>query len=121
MAEKTAVKTERVIKSGGKKGDAIVEALRKDPSRSRKDLAELVGATTGRVGEVVRWLRDHGTKEEQALIGKHLESQPKREAAARPTKPAKKAVASKSGATKSAKPRGAAKKTAQAAKDRPAS
>lgn len=127
-AEKTAEKAPHVVKSGGKKGELIVAALKEDPSRTRSQLAELAEATTGRVGEVIRWLAKEGTKEEKALIARHKEAQPKRVAPTRPTKgpkvPASKKVsASKSGGTnagRTRKPRGAAKKTAQAEKDQSA-
>lgn len=114
---------ERVIKAGGKKGEAIVLALTKDPSLTRAQLAERIGATVGRVGEVVRYLATHGTKEEQALIEKHRASQPARKTAektANPTPAARGTKASKTTAAKPAAKTPAQRKATRATKAAPA-
>lgn len=125
-AAKPAAKTEetvRVIKAGGKKGEAVVAALTKNPALTRTALAEEVGCTVGRVGEVIRFLAANGTKEEQALIAKHRESQPKRERKETPVatpKPAAKKAATKADPQKPAARKSSsrtARKTAAAAKD----
>lgn len=122
-ATKPETPKERVIKAGGKKGEAVVAALTKDPSQSRAQLAETVGCTVGRVGEVLRHLAKNGTPEEQALVKKHEESKPARKVAekkANPTPAArgKKAPSGTTGdsvkkATASRSRRQAAKKTAE--------
>lgn len=76
MTETTTAKTPRIIKAGGAKGVAVVALLTQDPALTRGQLAKEIGCTVGRVGEVVRYLRDHGSKEEQALIAKHVKAQP---------------------------------------------
>lgn len=65
-------------KAGGKKGDAIVALLAAEPALSRKELAARCGATTGRVGEVIRHLARFGTKEQQNWVTKHIAAQPPR-------------------------------------------
>jgi large subunit ribosomal protein L22e len=112
-AKKAAAKpatepTERVIKAGGKKGELVVAALTKDVTLTRAQLAEAASCTVGRVGEVVRWLRDNGTKDEQALIAKHLASQPKRV-------PPVRNAAKEESAKKASTPRKAAAKKSTAA------
>jgi hypothetical protein len=66
----------RIIKAGGAKGQAIIEALTEDATLTRAELAARVGATTGRVGEVIRYLAAYGAAEEQALIARHRAAQP---------------------------------------------
>lgn len=112
-------KADRVIKAGGDKGKAVVELLTKEPGLTRTQLAEKIGCTTGRVGEVVRFLANHGTTEEKALIAKHVAAQPPRKTAvkATPTAPARGNSAKAAPAKKAATPRktGAAKKAATTA------
>lgn len=104
-----AEKGERIIKAGGTKGQAIVALLTKEPGLTRAQLAEKIGATTGRVGEVVRFLAAHGTKEEQALIAKHVAAQPARKVAAKKETATGPTRGSSAKSTKTAAP--AAKKT----------
>lgn len=116
MATKTET-TERIVKAGGKKGEAIVELLRKEPGLTRAQVADKVGATVGRVGEVVRFLAGHGDADQKAVIAKHVASQPPRKVAekkATPTKAAPKTAAKK---TTARKPAGASRKAARAKKD----
>lgn len=58
------------VKAGGTKGTAIVETIKADTEKrmSRKDIAEAVGCTVGRVGESVRWLAGNGSDEERQLV-----------------------------------------------------
>lgn len=73
-----------VVKAGGTKGTAIVETIKADTEKkmTRKDIAEAVGCTVGRVGESVRWLAGNGTDEERSLV-EYLVAKP------REAKPAK--------------------------------
>lgn len=107
-AAKTAA-AKHVVKAGGAKGQAIVELLTKEPSLTRSQLAEKVGATVGRVGEVVRWLAANGTKEEKAVIAKHVASQPARKVAEKKAAPTKKAAAKPAAAKKASTRKPAAK------------
>lgn len=65
------------VKAGGEKGKAIVEILTNEPNLSRKAIAEKAGATTGRVGEVIRFLAAEGTATEKKVIGRHMAAQAK--------------------------------------------
>jgi len=75
-----------VVKAGGDKGKKIFELLVAEPALTRAQLAERAEATTGRVGEVIRWLAANGTDEEKAAIETHRASQPVKEKKATPTK-----------------------------------
>lgn len=102
MSEQMNTKAEKVVKAGGKKGEAIVAALQANPSLTRKEAAEAAGATVGRVGEVVRWLAANGTDQEKRVIAAHVAAQATKKAAkAAPTTedkaPAKKAPAKAKG------------------------
>ena len=66
----------RVIKAGGAKGAAVIEALK--PGLSRVQVAEAAGCTVGRVGEVIRYLADNGTAEQKATIKAFIDGAPKR-------------------------------------------
>lgn len=115
----------KVVKAGGTKGQRIVEILRQHPEKSRRSVAEEAGATVGRVGEVIRWLRDNGTKEEKAIIARHTEEQAAVKTVAKAA-PAKKAPAKRTTKATPAKrttaKRAPVKRTAKAtpAKDLPA-
>lgn len=130
MSENTTqVEVKRVVKAGGDKGKAIVEAMKADPNLTRSQVAEKVGATVGRVGEVVRFLAANGSKDEKAIIARHTKAQEskraqalkereaakKAAAAARPTKTGSKSDKPSSEPVKKTRaPRGAAKKAATA-------
>lgn len=89
-AEEAAAVEEKkhVVKAGGDKGKRIFELLKAEPALTRAQLAERAEATTGRVGEVIRWLDANGSDEEKAAIAAHRDAQPKREKKASPTQPA---------------------------------
>lgn len=58
----------KVVKAGGTKGQAIILAMMARPDATRQQIADKADATTGRVGEVVRYLALHGTKEEKQIV-----------------------------------------------------
>lgn len=84
MSETTTEKKPHIVKAGGTKGTAIVALLTEDPSLTRQQLAAEVGCTVGRVGEVIRWLRENGTPEEQAVVAKSGANTTPRRAVAQP-------------------------------------
>lgn len=111
----TTTKTESAfrVKAGGGKGAAILALLsdRKNHGSTRVQIAEQAGATTGRVGEVIRYTLAEGSASEKTAVQAFLDSVPSRKAADKPvaTKaPAKKTAA----ATKKAAAKPAAKKSA---------
>jgi hypothetical protein len=85
-AKAEAEAPKHVVKAGGDKGKKIFELLVAEPALTRAQLAEKAEATTGRVGEVIRWLAANGTDEEKAAIELHRTSQPVKEKKATPTK-----------------------------------
>ncbi len=87
----------RVIKAGGAKGAAVVAAITANPDATRAEIATQAGCTTGRVGEVIRFLATDGTEAERKLCSAFLEKQRRAPRAAKPAadKPAKKAAAKK--------------------------
>lgn len=106
----TEQQSKKIVKAGGAKGEAVVKALTENPALTRAQLAGQVGCTVSRVGEVIRYLRDHGTKEEQTVIGRHLQAQPARKVAEKTETPK---PADKAAKKSAAKP--AAQKTTKAA------
>lgn len=97
-AQADAEAKKHVVKAGGDKGKKIFELLVAEPALTRAQLAERAEATTGRVGEVIRWLAANGTDEEKAAIETHRASQPVKEKKATPTK-ATEPVAEEEGST----------------------
>lgn len=116
--EEAKAETTRVIKAGGEKGKRILAIMKDHPEFTRAQVAEAAGATVGRVGEVVRWSRDNGTKEEKAIIAAHVKAQEKAKAErekARAAAAKEKEAARKAAAAEKAK----AKKEAEAKKATP--
>ena len=103
------------VKSGGSKGAAILNAISDTKNRglSRAALAEKVGCTTGRVGEVVRFTLAEGTPAERKAVQAFLDAVPSRKATDKPVakKTTSKAVATKKAAAKPAAKKATAKKT----------
>lgn len=102
-------KAERVIKAGGEKGQRILNVMKDHPEFTRAQVAEAAEATVGRVGEVFRWSRDNGTKEEKAVVAAHIKAQEakkaekaKAAAAAKAEKEAARKAAAKEKADKAA-------------------
>lgn len=104
------------VKAGGGKGTAVLEAVKdsKNHGLSRSQLAEKVGCTVGRVGEVIRYELAEGTAADKKAVQAFLDAVPSRKATATekpqakkaPAKaPAKKAAAKKTTAKAPAKPR----------------
>ena len=67
-----------MVKAGGTKGAAIVAILCEDPALSRAAIAEKVGATVGRVGEVIRLLAAEGSRAEKKAVAAHKKAQARR-------------------------------------------
>lgn len=108
------------VKAGGGKGTAVVEALKdsKNHGLTRLQLAESVGCTVGRVGEVIRYELAEGDAATKKAVQAFLNAVPSRKAAAPAEKPqakkpaAKKTAAKKTTAAKTATPRKRTAKTA---------
>jgi hypothetical protein len=97
------------VKAGGGKGEKIMTLIRdtKNHGKTRVELAELAGATVGRVGEVIRYEAAEGNAADKKAVAAFLAAVPGRKTA-EPKAKATKAPATKK--TAAAKP--AAKKTA---------
>lgn len=108
----TEAKAERIVKNGGAKGEAITALMQEHPEYTRAQLAQEVGCTTGRVGESVRYMRDHGTKEEKAIVAAHLKAQEAAKAERQKAREAERAAKAKEReAAKAAKAKEAAAKS----------
>lgn len=92
------------VKAGGGKGTAVLEALRntKNHGLTRVQIAEQVGCTTGRVGEVLRFTLAEGTPADKKAVQAYVNSIPARKAA-EPKQVAKKAATTKTEAKKTTK------------------